>query len=75
MNVNILLFHDFETLDVFDPIEILGKIDDYNLKYYSLAGGVIISAQGTSIITEKVECASKEGILVILGILISGKLI
>ncbi len=31
MNVNILLFDDFETLDAFGPIEILGKIDDYKL--------------------------------------------
>lgn len=67
MNINILLFNDFETLDAFGPIEILGKIDDYKLKYYSLNGGVIMSAQGTSVITEKVEAASKEGILVIPG--------
>lgn len=67
MNVNILLFNDFETLDAFGPIEILGKIDDYKLKYYSLYGGVIVSAQSTSIITEKVESVSKEGILVIPG--------
>jgi transcriptional regulator GlxA family with amidase domain len=67
MNVNILLFDNFETLDAFGPIEILGKIDDYKLKYYSLTGGVIMSAQGTSIITEKIESASKEGILVIPG--------
>ena len=67
MNVNILLFDDFETLDAFGPIEVLGKIDDYKLKYYSLNGGVIISAQGTSINTKKVESVSKEGILVIPG--------
>lgn len=67
MNVNILLFDDFETLDAFGPIEILGKIDDYKLKYYSLNGGIIVSAQDTSIITEKVEIVSKDGILVIPG--------
>ncbi len=67
MNVNILLFDDFETLDAFGPIEVLGKIDDYKLKYYSLNGGVIMSAQGTSINTKKVESVSKEGILVIPG--------
>jgi putative intracellular protease/amidase len=67
MNVNILLFDDFETLDAFGPIEILGKIDDYKIKYYSLKGGFIVSSQGTSIITEKVESVSKKGILVIPG--------
>lgn len=67
MNVNIFLFEDFETLDAFGPIEILGKIDTYKLKYYSLNGGIIMSTQGTSIITEKVETATKGGILVIPG--------
>lgn len=67
MNVNIFLFDDFETLDAFGPIEILGNIDEYKLKYYSLYGGIIQSAQGTSIITEMVERASKDGILVIPG--------
>lgn len=67
MNVNIFLFDDFETLDAFGPIEILGKIDTYILKYYSLNGGIIVSAQGTTIITEEVEKISEEGILVIPG--------
>lgn len=67
MNVTIFLFDDFETLDAFGPIEILGKIDTYKLKYYSLNGGIIMSTQGTSIITEKVETATKGGILVIPG--------
>jgi len=67
MNVNILLFDDFETLDAFGPIEVLGKIDDYILKHYSLNGGVNKSGKDTSIITEKVESISKEGILVIPG--------
>lgn len=67
MDVNIFLFDGFETLDAFGPVEILGKIDDYTLKYYSINGGVIASAQGTQIITEKVEYTSKDGILVIPG--------
>lgn len=67
MNVDILLFDDFETLDAFGPIEILGKIDEYKLKYYSLNGGIVVSAQGTSIITEKIENGSKGDILVIPG--------
>lgn len=67
MDVNIFLFDGFETLDAFGPVEILGKIDDYTLKYYSINGGVIASAQVTQIITEKVEYTSKDGILVIPG--------
>ena len=52
MRVNVLLFDDFETLDAFGPVEILGKIEDYELHYGSLYGGEIISAQDTRIVTE-----------------------
>ena len=29
MDINIFLFDDFETLDVFGPVEILGHITEY----------------------------------------------
>lgn len=44
MDINILLFDNFETLDIFGPIEILGKIEEYNIKYYSINGGIITNA-------------------------------
>ena len=43
MDVNILLYDDFETLDAFGPVEILGHIEGYQLHYYSLNGGKMIS--------------------------------
>ena len=67
MNVNILLFNDFETLDVFGAVEILGKVEDYKLHYYSKNGGTIVSAQSAPIITEDINSASKDGILVVPG--------
>jgi transcriptional regulator GlxA family with amidase domain len=67
MNIDILLFDNFETLDAFGPIEILGKVEEYKLNYYSLNGGIVVSAQGTSIMTEKIETTSKGGILVVPG--------
>lgn len=67
MNVNILLFDDFETLDAFGPVEILGNVPEYKLKYYSLDGGTIVSAQGTSIITQKLDYALDGKVLVIPG--------
>lgn len=67
MNVNVLLFDGFETLDAFGPIEVLGMIDEFKLNYYSLNGGIIISAQGTPIMTEKVEATLSNGIIVIPG--------
>lgn len=66
-NVNLLLFDNFETLDLFGPIEVLGQIDTFKLNYYSLDGGIIQSRQGTYIVTNKIEDADKTGILLIPG--------
>lgn len=56
MNVAVLLFEDFETLDVFGPVEILGRLKDlYTIKFYSLYGGQIKNSHGVSILTESVE--------------------
>lgn len=56
MNVAILLFEDFETLDVFGPVEILGRLKEYyQIAFYSLAGGVIKNSHGVSIVTENCE--------------------
>lgn len=67
MDVNILLFDNFETLDVFGPVEILGGVKNYKLHFYSQNGGAIESAQNTTIITKNIALASKDGILVIPG--------
>ncbi len=67
MNVNILLFNDFETLDIFGPIEVLGRVQEYDINYYSQKGGIITSRQKTQIITEDIDSADKRGILVIPG--------
>lgn len=56
MNVGILLFDEFETLDVFGPVEILGRIKDhYHITFYSLTGGMIHNNNGISIATQKLE--------------------
>lgn len=67
MNINILLFNNFETLDIFGPIEILGQIEDYQIHYYSEDGGVIINAQNLKIVTKPISSADESGILVIPG--------
>lgn len=67
MRVNVLLFDDFETLDVFGPVEILGKVEEYELHYGSLYGGEIISAQDTRIMTERIDLVNTDGILVVPG--------
>ncbi len=67
MRVNVLLFDDFETLDAFGPVEILGKVDEYEIHYGSLYGGEIISAQDTRIMTERIDLVNTDGILIIPG--------
>ncbi|AZV56673.1 DJ-1/PfpI family protein [Clostridium sp. AWRP] len=67
MNINIILFNNFETLDIFGPIEILGQIKDYQIHYYSEAGGVITNAQNLKVVTEPISSADESGILVIPG--------
>ena len=56
MKVGVLLFEGFETLDVFGPVEILGKLKDfYTISFYSLAGGLVSNYHGVSIATERLE--------------------
>ena len=53
MNVGVLLFEDFETLDVFGPVEILGILKEfYVVNFYSLLGGQIKNGHGVSISTK-----------------------
>lgn len=67
MDINILLFHDFETLDAFGPIEIFSRIDEYRLRFLSAERGMIQSRQGTAIATESVDEADHTGILLVPG--------
>ncbi len=53
MNFYFLLFDKFETLDLFGPVEIFGRIPDARLDYISMKGGIITSAQCTQILTQK----------------------
>ena len=56
MNVGVLLFRDFETLDVFGPVEILGRLKDlYKISFYSLLGGLVHNEHGVSIETGELE--------------------
>jgi putative intracellular protease/amidase len=56
MNVAVLLFEDFETLDVFGPVEILGRLkNNYQISFYSILGGLIKNSHGVSILTDNIE--------------------
>lgn len=56
MNIAVLLFDNFETLDVYGPVEVFGRLTDlYTIKFYSLDGGQIKNRHGVSAFTEKLE--------------------
>ncbi|WP_350291659.1 DJ-1/PfpI family protein [uncultured Croceitalea sp.] len=56
MGIAFVMFDDYETLDVFGPAEIFGRLADlYTLKFYSLEGGIISNRHGVPIMTEKLE--------------------
>lgn len=56
MNVGVLLFDEFETLDVYGPVEILGRLTDlYSIQFYSLSGGLINNKHGVVVQTKKLE--------------------
>lgn len=68
MDVNIILFDDFETLDVFGPVEILGVLNEYyKIKFYSLNGDITTSKQGVRVCTDPIKDADPKGILFIPG--------
>lgn len=51
-----ILFNNFETLDVFGPIEILGRLKDHFYpQFYSQNGGIIISSQNVPIVTKSIS--------------------
>ncbi len=68
MDINILLFDDFETLDVFGPVEVFGNVGkSYSLRYISLEGGLIRSRHGFLVHTSSLEEFMEDGILFIAG--------
>jgi transcriptional regulator GlxA family with amidase domain len=48
-----ILFNGFETLDVFGPIEVFGRLpEQFNPLFYSLDGGIITSSQKVPVMTQ-----------------------
>lgn len=68
MDVNMVLFDDFEGMDVFGPAEILGKLQKYfHIRYLSVSGDIINSVQGAKIWTDFLIPEETEGVLLIPG--------
>ena len=67
MNINCLLYNDFETLDLFGPVEVFGKTDECSINFFSINGGIIINKDNVQIITENINEIEKYDVLFIPG--------
>ncbi len=66
--LGIILFNNFETLDVFGPVEMWGRLPDYEVVMVAEHGGSVKSAQGpATIATYSFETAPQLEILMIPG--------
>ncbi|MEN6423076.1 MAG: DJ-1/PfpI family protein, partial [Smithella sp.] len=53
-----ILFNNFETLDVFGPVEILGRLKDhFQIEFVSPQGGIVTSTQNVPVLTGKISDA------------------
>ncbi|MGN0846637.1 MAG: DJ-1/PfpI family protein [Kiritimatiellia bacterium] len=66
-DVTVVLYDDFTALDVFGPVEVLGKIASYDIGYASLHGGIVRNQQGIRIETRAMETVGTSEILLIPG--------
>lgn len=62
-----LVFEDFETLDLFGPVELLAGISAIELSYQSLAGGLVRNRQGVEILTQPIVLAGPIDMLLLPG--------
>ena len=68
LNVAVLLFDEFETLDVFGPVEIFGRLKDhYQVSFYSLPGGLVSNYHGVSILSQPLDTLQEADIFLIPG--------
>jgi transcriptional regulator GlxA family with amidase domain len=67
-NLNVILFDDFETLDAFGPVEVLGRVPEnyYAIGHFSLNGGIVKSSQNVCVDTKPFS-AMKGGIMLVPG--------
>jgi transcriptional regulator GlxA family with amidase domain len=68
MNVHVILFNRFETLDAFGPVEVIGRLKKhYEIDFYSEQGGIVMSAQNVRVETKPLREIQPGGILLVPG--------
>ena len=66
MDISVVLFEGFTTLDFTGPAEALQRIPEYSIRYFSLCGGPVSNGEGLTIETLPLAGA-KPGILLVPG--------
>jgi Putative intracellular protease/amidase len=62
-----ILFNGFETLDVFGPVEILGRLkEEFNVNLYSMEGEIIKSSQGVPVHTRPLSQLNLENYILMI---------
>jgi transcriptional regulator GlxA family with amidase domain len=68
LEVNVILFDDFDTMDAFGPVNVLGRAPEYfHMNYLSVPGNIVNSMQGVKVWTEPLEPDEIQGIVLIPG--------
>lgn len=58
VKISIILFEEFESLDVFGPVEIFGKLSpDFSVEFYSIAGGIVCNSDNARVQTLSMDKA------------------
>lgn len=55
MKISVLLYHDFETLDVFGPVEVFGKVEEFSICFYSFTGALVSNRDNVQIQTKNLD--------------------
>ncbi len=67
MEISVLLFESFETLDAFGPVEIFGRLtDSFTVGLYSEKGGIITSSQNIPVLTKPIAEMPDEDFLILI---------
>ena len=65
--ITALVFDDFETLDLFGPIEMFGRLPEhYRLQFASMTGGIIRSKHGVAMETVAVTALAYQSDIVLI---------
>ena len=65
---NVILFDNFQTLDAFGPVEVMGQMPkEYKQGFFSLQGGLVTGRHGFQVMTEPFSAITPGGVLLIPG--------